>query len=241
MKKKWINELTLLERKSCEHLSKCLSIVSSWHRSVTINKFFSKQIPFIEKGTRWHYNCSNHSTRPFTPEHESGTSSSLSKATTASITNILSEWFWYPKHRSMSRWNYWQALGKMLTTFPMKGICLLKNLFIVWHLGFWRVLRRSQILCVSNIWIHKGMLPRFLVGMHIHVARSFIICVMLCRSLFVLLSLFFGNWLPPKWRTFANRSISNRLPVPPYHLEFPTQQQVAIPNEFFRRIHPSLQ
>ena len=47
------------------------------------------------------------------------------------------------------------------------------------------------------------MLPRFLVDMHIHVARSFIICVMLCRSLFVLLSLFFGNWLPPKWRTFA--------------------------------------
>jgi hypothetical protein len=86
----------------------------------TINKFFSKQIPFIEKGTRWHYNCCNHSTRPFTPEHESGTatSSSLSKATTASIINILSEWFWYPKHRSMSRWNYWQALGKMLTTFP---------------------------------------------------------------------------------------------------------------------------
>ena len=47
------------------------------------------------------------------------------------------------------------------------------------------------------------MLPRFLVDMHIHVARSFVFCVMLCRSLFVLLSLFFGNWLPPKWRTFA--------------------------------------
>ena len=84
----------------------------------------------------------------------------------------------------------------------MKGICLLKNLFIVWHLGFWRILRRSQILCVSNIWIHKGMLPRFLVDIHIHVARSFVFCVMLCRSLFVLLSLFFGNWLPLKWRTY---------------------------------------
>ena len=96
--------------------------VKSLIKCQTINKFLSKQIPFIEKGTRWHYNCCNHSTRPFTPEHESGTatSSSLSKATTASIINILSEWFWYPKHRSMSRWNYWQALGKMLTTFPFQ-------------------------------------------------------------------------------------------------------------------------
>ena len=39
--------------------------------------------------------------------------------------------------------------------------------------------------------IHKGMLPRFHSDIHIHVARSFVFCVMFCRSLFVLLSLFF--------------------------------------------------
>jgi hypothetical protein len=39
--------------------------------------------------------------------------------------------------------------------------------------------------------IHKGMQPRFHSDIHIHVARSFVFCVMFCRSLFVLLSLFF--------------------------------------------------
>jgi len=50
-----------------------------------------------------------------------------------------------------------------------------------------RILRRSQILDTSNFWIHKGMLPRFLADIHMHVARSFVFCVMFCGSLFVLL------------------------------------------------------
>jgi len=37
---------------------------------------------------------------------------------------------------------------------------------------------------------------------YIHVVRSFVFCVMFCKSLFVLLSLF-GNWLPSTWRTFT--------------------------------------
>jgi len=51
-------------------------------------------------------------------------------------------------------------------------------------IGFWRILRRPQILRVSNIWIHTGMLPRFLADLHI--VRSCVFCVILCRSFFVL-------------------------------------------------------
>ena len=50
-----------------------------------------------------------------------------------------------------------------------------------------RILRWSQILDASNFWIHKGMLPRFLSDIHIHVAQSFIFllcfvdhCLSLC-------------------------------------------------------------
>lgn len=56
---------------------------------------------------------------PFTPKHEIETtaSSSLSKASTAS-TNIL--WVIMISKTQMSRWIYWQALGKILTTFPFQ-------------------------------------------------------------------------------------------------------------------------
>ena len=49
-----------------------------------------------------------------------------------------------------------------------------------------RILGRFQILDVSNFWIHKVMLPPFLVDIHIHVARWLVFCVMFCISLFVL-------------------------------------------------------
>jgi hypothetical protein len=74
------------------------------------------------------------------------------------------------------------------TYFGEASICLLKNLFIVWHFSFWRldmtsntfsqkwryllfvevfedyarIQRRSPILDIFNFWIHKGVLPRFL-------------------------------------------------------------------------------